>query len=379
MKRSTKLLTLVWCLTTLVTLVAAEPPTPQLNNSSPKPPTVGAWLRGGARDPLRQLQVIVAMNVRSYDEISAFSYTVEANGTLTANDPVNDRLLIDFARANDIRVIPSIASTWDSRNIIGILKDTKLRARHIDAIVQIARSPLIDGIDIDYENLPPEMRQPFTDFIALLANAIHREGKTLSVTVPAKTRADDPCYLCRFADYAALGRIADHIRIMAYEYHGKNGAPGANAPIWWVQRVVTYAVTEIPHHKIMLGIHLYGYDWGGKETRALWWGDVQVLKEKYNGRVRFVKADERGYVGESVMTYTLINSPLCPPDFYDCAPYVEEKHTVWFVDASYIRLAWNLIQEYELGGIFLWRPGGEDPAMWDVIHYGSIPPALKPQ
>lgn len=285
MRRSARLLTLGWCITALVCLVAADPPNPQPKNAntSPKPPIVGAWLRTGSRDPLRQLVVILATQIRSYNEISAFSYTIERDGLLTANDPVNDRLLIDLARANDIRVIPTIASTWDSRNIIAILKDSKLRARHIDAIMQIARSPLIDGIDIDYENLPPEMRQPFIDFIARLAESLHREGKTLSVTVPAKTRADDPCYLCRFADYAALGAVADHIRIMAYEYHGRTGAPGPNAPIWWVRQVTDYAVSQIPREKIILGVHLYGYDWGGRETRALWWSDVQALKERYDG------------------------------------------------------------------------------------------------
>lgn len=90
-----------------------------------------------------------------------------------------------------------------------------------------------------------------------------------------------------------------------------------------------------------------------------------------------MKSDERGVVGESVMTYATFRSPLCPADFYDCAPYVTEKHTVWFVDANYIRFVWNTIQEYGLGGIILWRPGGEDPALWDVIHYGSLPPASK--
>jgi len=369
---------MLWCITALVCLVAAEPPLPSSSNPkrTTQAPIVGAWLRAGSRDPLRQLVPVLAMQINSYNEISAFSYSVERDGSLTANDPVNDRLLIDLARANNIRVVPSIASTWDSRPILAMLQDSRLRARHIEAILQIARSPLIDGIDIDYENLPPEMRQPFTDFIAQLAVALRRENKTLSVTVPAKTR-DDACYLCRFADYAALGRVADHIRIMAYEFNGRTGGPAPNAPIWWVRQVADYAVTQVPSQKVVLGIHLYGYDWGGKETRALWWGDVMALKERHGGNVRYVRADERGLVGETMMTYTLARSPLCPPDFYDCAPHVVEHHTIWFVDASYVRLAWDIVIDLELGGIVMWRPGGEDPAIWDVLRYWSVPPAPK--
>jgi len=356
----------------LVFLVAASPPEPPapMPPPPPKPPIIGAWLRSGSREPLRQLVIIVATHVRSYNEISAFSYTVERDGSLTANDPVNDAVLVDLARANDIHVVPTVSSTWDSRNIIQMLKDPKLRARHIEAIMQVARSPLIDGIDIDYENLPPESRQGFGEFIALLANALHTEGKTLSVTVPAKVRSDDGGTLSHFADYAALGRVADQIRIMAYEYHGKNGGPGPNAPIWWMRQVIAYAVTQVPREKIILGIHLYGYDWGGKETPALWWSDTQALKTRYGGVERFVESDARGVVGESVLTYTLIRSP-CPPDFFDCAPYVEEKHTVWFVDARYVALAWDSVREFGLGGMVMWRPGGEDPAIWDALNAGS--------
>jgi spore germination protein YaaH len=230
---------------------------------------------------------------------------------------------------------------------------------------------LVDGIDLDYENLPPESRQPFTDFVTSLGVLLHREGKVLTVTVPPKVTDEDACIICRFADYASLGLIADQIRIMAYEFHGKNGGPGANAPIWWIRQVVSYAVSRVPSEKIILGVHLYAYDWGGKETPAMWWTDVQALKNKYKGEVRFVESDERGMVGESILTYA-IPGPRCPRHTLECEPPLPEKHTVWFVDARYVSAAWSVVDEYRLGGIVMWRPGGEDPAIWDVFRH---PPA----
>ena len=354
------------CLTALIFLVAADPPDPALNNP-PKTPIIGAWLRSGSSDPLRQLVIILATHIQAYNEVSAFSYTVEANGSLTANDPVMDAVLVDLARNNHIRVLPTISSTWDSRNIVQMFKDPKIRATHLNAILAVARSPLIDGIDIDYENLPPDSRQSFTEFITSLAVLLHREGKTLSVTVPAKVRNDDGGSINAFADYAALGVAADQIRIMAYEYHGKTGGPAPNAPIWWIRQVAQYAVSVIPSQKVILGIHLYGYDWGGRDTPAMWWSDVQALEARYFGRERFIEKDDRGIVGETMMTYTTVRSPLCPRDYYDCAPFVTEKHTVWFVDARYVGLAWQVVQDLKLGGMVMWRPGGEDPAMWDAL------------
>jgi spore germination protein YaaH len=364
-RRSFWFFAIVWSALMLLGVVAADPPNPQ--TTSTRQPIIGAWLRSGTRDPLRQLIVIVATRFKSYNEISAFSYTVERDGALTANDPVNDGVLIDFARANNIRVIPTVSSTWDSTHIVNILKSPTLRARHIEAIMQVARSPLIDGIDIDYENLPPSSRQAFTDFITLLAFHLHNEGKTLSVTVMPKVRDNDGSTLAAVYDYTALGQVADQIRVMAYEYHGKSGPPAPNAPIWWVRQVMSYTVSAVPNEKAILGIHLYGYDWGGAETTAMWWNDVQALKEKYGGVDRYVETDERGIVGEIEMTYTINRSPLCPLAFFDCAPFLSEKHTIYYVDARYVAEAWKILKELRLGGVVMWRPGGEDPAIWDVF------------
>jgi len=196
---------------------------------------------------------------------------------------------------------------------------------------------------------------------------LHREKKILSVTVPPKIRQDDPCVVCRFADYAPLGHVADQVRIMAYEYRGKNGPPLPNAPIWWMRQVAEYAVSQIPREKIVLGVHLYAYDWGGKETPALWWNEVMALKDRYGGQTRFLERDERGVVGESELTYEIPLGARCLRSKPECVPPRTEKHTVWFVDSRYVALAWEILKDYKLGGIVLWRPGGEDPDIWNVM------------
>jgi spore germination protein len=363
-----RVLIILWCFVALFGVVAADPPDPKTGTKSSRPPIIGAWLRSGTSAPLRQLVVIVATHLKSYNEISAFSYTVERDGSLTANDPVNDAVLVDFARANNIRVIPTMSSTWDSTNVANILKSPTLRANHINAIMQVARSPLIDGIDIDYENLQPSLRQAFTDFITLLAFNLHNEGKTLSVTVMPKLRDNDNTALATFYDYAALGQVADQIRVMAYEYHGKSGGPGPNAPVWWLRQVMSYTVSVVPHEKAILGIHLYGYDWGAKETTALWWADIQALKEKYGGSEKYAEPEERGSVGEIELKYTAFRSPFCPLDFFDCAPFLKEDHTVWYVDSRYVAEAWKIVKDLQLGGVVMWRPGGEDPTIWNIFN-----------
>lgn len=363
----------LWIFFSLSTLVAAKPSETDDNalSNPTRAPTIAAWIQR-TRGVAGPLSVIIAPRITAYNELSPHSYTIERDGSLTINNPVADAVLVDFARLNGIKMIPTVSSGWENgARIYQILRDPKLRAAHLNAILSVARSSYLDGIDLDYENLPPDARQAYSDFVAALASALHRAGKILSVTVPPKIGADDSCVTCKFADYAALGAVADRFRVMGYEYRGKTNPPGAIAPIWWLRQLMNYTVTQVPRAKIILGIHLYGYDWGGKETPALWWNEVMELKEKWSGEIRAAEPDARGIVGENVMTYSLpAPSPRCSHRDLECAPTPREKHTIYFVDARYVSAAWEIVNDFRLGGIVLWRPGGEDPAMWDALRNG---------
>lgn len=376
---STARLGILWSAFALFFLLAVDPPDPPLvvteNNPPKRPPIIAAWLQH-TRGVVGPMLVIIAPHITTYTEISPHSYTIERDGSLTVNNPVADAVLVDFTRLNGIHYLPTVSSGWENGgSILRILTDSKLRANHIDAIIKVARSPNVDGIDLDYENLPPEARAPYTSFVTVLAGMLHLEGKILSVTVPPKISNDDPCLICRYADYAALGAVADRFRVMGYEYHGKAGAPGPVAPIWWLRQVMSYTVTQVPRERVILGVHLYGYDWGGKETPALWWSDVQALKDRYTGEINYAETDTRGLVGESVMTYSIPKPRLCGIHLDDCPRAAGESHTVWFVDARYVAATWDMVKEFQLGGIVMWRPGGEDPAIWDIL---SAPTKSKP-
>ncbi|MBI3915155.1 MAG: hypothetical protein HY327_13340 [Chloroflexi bacterium] len=366
-----RLIILAWLILITFSLTAAKPPDPpddRLPVDPPRPPIVAAWIQRN-RGVSGPLSVIIAPRINAYHELSPHSYTIERDGSLTTNVPVADAVLMDFARLNGIKIIPTVSSGWENApRVYQILRDPKLRAAHLNAILKIARLPNVDGIDLDYENFPPESQTLFTEFVTALADALHRDGKILSVTVPPKISDNDPCVLCRFADYHALGLVADRIRIMGYEYRGNSGGPGAIAPVWWLRQVAKYAITQIPRGRVQLAIHLYGYDWGGKETPALWWNEVIALKEKWGGEIRAAANDPRGIVGESVMTYARPSAALrCSRHDPDCVPPGRERHTVYFVDARYVAAVWEIISDYKLGGIVLWRPGGEDPAIWNVF------------
>ena len=81
------------------------------------------------------------------------------------------------------------------------------------------------GIDIDYEKLRAGDRQVFTAFISELAAALHARGKVLSVALFAKTTNAGYAPRNMAQDYAAIGRVADQVRIMTYDITGPPPGP----------------------------------------------------------------------------------------------------------------------------------------------------------
>src|SRR5205085_1676711 len=149
----------------------------------------------------------------------------DACGGLGSSD---DQTLKRFARSREIPVLPSLVtfSGWLNHRI---LTDDEISTRTVSEIVEYVVAEGYDGFDLDLEGVWPEDRAAYTRFVVRLAAGLHDRQKTLALALPAKTSDTTTGWGGAF-DYAALGPHADLITIMAYEYHGSWGEPGAIAP-----------------------------------------------------------------------------------------------------------------------------------------------------
>jgi len=127
------------------------------------------------------------------------------------------------------------------------------REAHAAAIFQLVTSNAFDGIDVDYERVPASSRANFTAFVGTLGAKLHGSGKKLSVTVYAKT-GDVTWNGAGAEDWAAIGGVADSVKIMAYDYHYASTGAGAITPLDWLDKVINYAETTIPPAKIIVGL-----------------------------------------------------------------------------------------------------------------------------
>lgn len=296
----------------------------------------------------------IAEQAASLTAASPSLYEVGREGEIVRR-PQPDGVSVDDGlatlRQHDVPIVPIVSNTrdgdWDPALIQRILHNPDLVARHIEALVALVRQEGFAGVDIDYEELTSADRDAFSRFVDRLADALHSEEKTLSVDVFAKASDQGYDERNRAQDYAALGRAADQVRIMAYDRHWQGSAAGPVAPVSWVRSVLAYAVGEIPAEKVVLGIPTYGYWWDGAQAHLVSWLQAYVRSQD---------------LGVPVLWDPAAQSPWLT---YRDAEGVE--HTIWFENSHSIQAKLGLAQSFGVGGVFLWLVSDEDDGVWPVV------------
>ncbi|MFP5372819.1 MAG: hypothetical protein ACLGI3_19020, partial [Actinomycetes bacterium] len=126
-------------------------------------------------------------------EVSPVWATVRPDGTLDAAT-FTAELREQLARPG-LRVLPTVQNyvddEWDGQLVADLLADPRRAEAHREELVDAVLENGWDGIDLDYEALPPVAGKAFVDFLAALADDLHAHDLSLSVAVPARASDED--------------------------------------------------------------------------------------------------------------------------------------------------------------------------------------------
>ena len=307
---------------------------------------------------------VVLANRSTFGEASPWMYGLASDGQITTQYLPDQSAAVarDLSRlrATGLRIVPTIANItkgkWSYQPVARMLHSPALSGEQVAAIVALVVSHNYAGIDIDYENLQAGDRQVFTAFVTHLAAALHAKNKILSVALFAK--ATDAGYAPRNVaqDYAAIGRVVDQVRLMAYDYHWAGSAAGPVAPVGWISSVLRYAKTQMPASKIVIGVPLYGYNWSEGQGSGLSWLQASQLAARYHATVRYDTTAQAPW-----FSYT------------DSSGHM---HTVWFENAASSRAKFALAHQAGIAGVYLWMFGSADTGTWRALRH--VLPASGP-
>ncbi len=207
-------------------------------------------------------------NADRIDVVGPQSLTVDSLGIVFGTV---DAKLLEIARAKGIRVMPLLVNEgFQQPALRRLLADTAAQARAIRSLVALCRTHGFWGIQFDVENINIQDRDRFTAFYRRAADALHADGRAISIAIVARWSDDEHATSYhRFLmdswrggfDLAAIAAAGDFVSIMTYDQHTRRTPPGPVAGLPWMRRMVEFTLRHVPPEKLSLGIPLYGRHW----------------------------------------------------------------------------------------------------------------------
>ena len=290
--------------------------------------------------------------------LSPFAYVIEDDGGLR---PLNDLLAIETANSKNVTPMMSIVNftmTTKGENLAHVvLNSPQLIETLLNNMINVMREKGYEGVNIDFENVLPEDREPYNEFLLDTVDRMHREGYFVSTALAPKTSKEQRGLLYEAHDYEAHGRIADFVVLMTYEWGWSGGPPQAVSPINEMKKVLEYAVSVIPRNKIIMGFQIYARDWLLPHVK----GQIAETFSMQEAIARAVK------YGVAIQYDEIAQSP-----HFNYTDEQVRAHEVWFEDARSAQAKFDLAKQYNLRGISYWTLGYPFPQNWVLLEDNFI-------
>lgn len=230
-------------------------------------------------------------------------------------------------------------------DIYEILSSTTKRGILVQGLVQAALDCGLDGINVDFETVNGTSGPHFVQFLRELSIQCRLNQLVLSV---------DNYVPFNFNDYynrEEQGVVADYVIVMGYDehWHG-SGNVGSVSSIEYVRNGMERMTEEVPSGKVVNALPFYTILWKTTGTEVT---DDYVTMINQSNMVA------------SMGMQTEWNDETCQN--YGELVSGNTTYQIWLEDLDSIQVKLNVMNNYDLGGVAVWRLGYEDPAVWDII------------
>ena len=284
-----------------------------------------------------------------------FDQVVLMCGTPDAPDryePDALRRITSELHAMDISVLNDYAGHWDGM-CDRMFADADGVKTTVVRMLAACEASSADGIDIDFERWPPESRFVYEDVLSRLSEALHNQGRMLSIcafpTNPAQRREHGT----GFIDPSAVAPLVDHYRTMVYDQFcppSQFVGPTSTAP--WGRENMQTLQTMVPRHKLVMGLPTYSVDWNMNEpTKSRQVNDAAFIADKEK-----LSPIGRGWVffwDVGLIRYTDENG---------------HAHLLYVTDARSTRSQLETVSGLDLAGVCFWvLNGAEDKRIYETV------------
>ncbi len=228
---------------------------------------------------------------------------------------------------------------FDSKDIYRIIKSKKLRATFIGSIVKQLNKYKFQGINLDFDDIKNRNAPEFVKFEQELYNTLH----PLGLLVTQNVIPDDEQY-----NLERLQHYNDYLFVMAINQHTEDSNAGDISNQHWVEEILDKVCARIPSEKVILTVFGGGVDW----------------PESSVGKgIGYQTAISIAHENKSKIVFDPVSANL----HYKYTGTDSLLHTVYFTDAATNFNIIRMADDWDTGGVALWRLGSEDPRMWSFF------------
>jgi len=258
--------------------------------------------------------------------------------------PSLDRRSLNYMRANKpgVAILPMIQNAanqqFNGAALAKLLADPRRTENLADQIVNFVTANKLQGITIDFENVPKDAHKNLETFLARLSQLFAPHNWIIVQAAPF----DDDDW-----PYKAYSQIVDYTLLMAYDEADDSSPPGAIAGQGWYEKTLDRRMRELPADSTIVAIGAYGYDWiNGGHANTLGFADGMVAARDSSAKIGF----------------DATNNPHFSYQEADGT-----KHDIWFLDGVTAFNQIHAADPYQPAGYALWHLGTEDPSVLPLL------------
>jgi len=270
---------------------------------------------------------------KSADVISPTLFALNINGIIINSA---DLTYSRWAHEEEKRVWALVSNAFNPDWTREMLEEEALKSRFIAQLVLLGLIYEYDGINLDFENIYLADQELLNDFVREASEVMALTGLPLSMdfTVPEGSDQWSKVY-----DRQTLAGYLDYFILMAYdEFWASSDISGPVASLPWTLEGVLKTLELVPTEKLILGIPGYMRVWedtgGGNTSNVLSIKNRDSYLEERNFEITYLEDLSMNYASR------------------------REGNTlyrIWLEDETAIGRRLEIVKDFNLPGIALWR------------------------
>ncbi|HEX5039104.1 MAG TPA: glycosyl hydrolase family 18 protein [Candidatus Limnocylindria bacterium] len=322
---------------------------------------------------------LAEMNYSLLSTVAYFSVGARSDGYLdkgTASDPSTGwagwrsaqmTQVIDRAHARGVRVVLTVTMmAWDTagyNRMRTLLNSSTYRARLAGQIADAVKSRGADGVNLDFELVPTDLKAAYTSFVRQVRAALVAKGAGRALTVCVTGGAATWATGYDVAGLVASG-AADALFVMGYDYNwaGSSRAGGV-APIdspyaLDVSTAMADFAARAPASKLIWGVPYYGRGWSTTTNQLN--GVTKGGSFAYYYTRHLADAGKYGRLWDAVGKVPWYR-------YYDSAK--SSWIQVYYDDTTSLGVKYDLVNRKGMAGIGIWHllMDGTRDELWRLI------------